>query len=250
MDEKKVFLVVAAEPEQRKQILDLICKHVTDPTLFEAADGVMGLSKLKNVPPHVLICATELPKLPGLKLVDQGLEARGAEHTAFILCGVPPEEERHLDEIVTGRVQYWQRADDEKEFMQVLSRAMNYSSHSEKADFYLRFLTPGDVLLREGDAADFVYFVRKGQLRASKVRGDKDVTLGLIEVGEFVGEMAYINGEPRSAQVSAVSECELIEVPVGTFERVLFRRPAWSKALMRTLSKRVKQANEKKVSDS
>ena len=247
MEDKKIFLLVIADEGRRKWLETQLARHVTDPTIFEARDGIMGLSKLKNVPPHVLICDTELPKLSGLKMLDQVLLQKELNSTAFLLCGPPPEEERHLDELVTGRVQYLLNQTDENLFVISLMRALNYSSQLQNAEFHLRFLLAAEVLFKEGEKADFVYFVKKGQLRATKMAASGPVPLGMIEVGEFVGEMAYLSGEGRSAQVSAVTDCELIEVAVGHFESVLFKRPSWSKALMLTLSKRVKAANEIKI---
>jgi CheY-like chemotaxis protein len=247
LDAKRIFLVVA-HLSRITAIQEAIERHVSQPTIFAATDGLTGLSKFQNVPPHVLIAEMDLPKMHGLRLVDQALTAKGAESSAMILIGQPPAEERHLDEIVTGRVQYW-TSDSEDELATCLMRAMNYASQKDDhAEFHLRFLAKGDVLLKEGEKADFVYFVKKGDLEAVKRSENPPVVLGRIGFGEFVGEMAYINGEPRSADVTALTDCELIEVPVGRFEKVLFRRPSWSKALMLTLSKRLKQANESKVS--
>jgi CRP-like cAMP-binding protein len=73
---------------------------------------------------------------------------------------------------------------------------------------------------------------------------DKKVILGNVESGEFVGEMAYINNEPRSATIEATSNAQLIEVPIELVDKILYKRPAWSKALMQTLSKRLKNANK------
>ena len=54
----------------------------------------------------------------------------------------------------------------------------------------------------------------------------------------------------RSANVEALTDCELIEIPIGTLDRLLYRRPSWSKTLMLTLSKRLTQANEKIASST
>jgi hypothetical protein len=62
------------------------------------------------------------------------------------------------------------------------------------------------------------------------------------------GEMAYINGEPRAANVIAEGPSELIEIPFERLDHVLFQKPMWSKALMRTLSKRLKNANNYRAS--
>lgn len=249
IDQKKVFLVASSKPERISWITEKIAGHITDPTVFHATDGATALAKFQNMPPHVLILDLEsdLAKLTGMQVLDQALVLKGGESTAYILQGPPPEKEHHLDEIVTGRIQYWTNSTDESEFTACVMKALNYSSHQVESDFHLRFLAQGDVLLREGDTGDFVYFVIKGRLQASRHLNGQEVVLGKIEIGEFVGEMAYINGEVRNAQVQALSDCELIEVPVGRFDKILFRRPSWSKALMMTLSKRLKRSNEIKI---
>jgi CRP-like cAMP-binding protein len=107
----------------------------------------------------------------------------------------------------------------------------------------MKLLAPGEKLFRQGDPADLAYLVKSGLLRAYRMQDGKTLTLGDINPGEFVGEMAYINSEPRSADVEAVENCELIEIPLGTFDSLLFSKPTWSMALMKTLSKRLKTAN-------
>jgi CheY-like chemotaxis protein len=226
---------------------ETINKHVTNPTVFQASDGITALSKLQNAPPNVLITDIDLPKIAPMKLIDMALNGKNSGDTAVIISASPPPEGHHLDEIVTGQVQYYTAEEDPAAFVRCLTRALNYTSHKQEAEFFLRYLAPGDVLLKEGDKADFVYFVKKGQLRAYRESGGNDVELGKIGVGEFVGEMAYINGEPRNASVKAVTDCELIEVEIGKFDNVLFKRPSWSKALMLTLTKRLKAANAVKV---
>ncbi len=247
LEDKKIFLIASGSKSKAAWLEEAILKHVSKAVIYKAHDGLTALSKLQNATPHIFITDLDLPKMPGLKLIDHALVAKDAEGMAIIISSGPPPEGHHLDELVTGKVQYFTAENDGNEFLQCLVKGLNFSSQSNRAEFYLRFLAPGDVLLKEGDKADFVYFVRKGQLQAYKLAGEKEVLLGLIEYGEFVGEMAYINGQPRSAHVRAVSNCELIEVPLGKFDKVLFKRPSWSKALMLTLAKRVRAANAGKV---
>ncbi|MGE4130100.1 MAG: cyclic nucleotide-binding domain-containing protein [Bdellovibrionales bacterium] len=245
-ENKRIFLIASASPQRVDWISKMISRHISKPTIFTSNDGLDAASKLQNAPPHVLVTDIELPRTPPFRLVKNTLDLRGAEGTAVIVVGTIPEEEQFLDEVVTGKIQYFEAEEDEQEFNHVLVRALNYSSHQEPADFYLRFMAPGEILMSEGDKAENVYFVKKGQLEAFKKQSGQETILGPVEVGEFVGEMAYINGERRSAHVRALSDCELIEVPIGLFDSLLFKRPAWSKALMLTLAKRVKAANSRK----
>ncbi len=248
IEDKKMFLIASAVQERIKWLQEIIEKHISRASVFTARDGLDAAAKLQNAPPHVVITDIELPKTKPMKLVEHAMNVRGAESTAIIVCGPLPTEGEYLDEMVTGKISYFHNENDESEFLKCLMKALNFSSQSTQADFHIKFLAPGELLLKEGDKADYVYFVKKGQLKAFKGSGEEEKEIGLIAVGEFVGEMAYINGEPRSASVKAVTDCELIEVAVGTFDSVLFKRPAWSKALMMTLSKRVKAANQTKVS--
>lgn len=243
LESKKIILIASGLSDRLDWYQSMVEKHLANAMVFTSTDGIDAASKLQNSPPHVLITDVELPKTAPLKLVEHTINSRAAQSTAVIVGGPLPAEGQFFDEVVTGKVQYLIGDKDEMEFDKVLMKALNFSSHQKEAEFYVRFLAPGDVLLKEGDKADFVYFVKRGQLKAFKKIDNSEMTLGTIDVGEFVGEMGYINAEPRSASVVATSDCELIEVPIGTFEAVLFKRPAWSKALMMTLAKRVKAAN-------
>lgn len=241
--EKKVFLLAAARQEKLNWMADQLKKHFNKMTVFNAQDGMVTVAKMQNVRPNVVVAEMDLPKISGLRLVDHILGVRDFDSISVILTGKPPEKEQHLDEIVRGRVQYWTNENDENEFIHCAAKALNYSSHSAEAEYHLRFLAKGDVLMKEGEKADNVYFVKKGTLQASHRAPGQEIVLGNIEVGEFVGEMAYLNGEVRNAHVTAMTDCELIEVPMGFVEKVLYTRPAWSKAMMLTLSKRLKRAN-------
>lgn len=244
---KRIFIIATADPTRASAVQKMIEKHVSRATIYLAEDGKTALQKVENAPPQVLVADIDLPKLDGLALVDEILSKKDLAATAFLVVGTPPEEGRHLDELVTGRLNYWTNLSDESEFTTRMLRSLNFSTHREDSEFFLRFIAKNEMLLREGDRAEYVYFVMRGKLMAFSEKSGDRVDLGHIESGEFVGEMAYINGEPRSASVMAETDCELIEVPLDRFSNVLFKRPSWSKALMVTLSRRLKAANQERL---
>lgn len=243
LDQRRIFLVASGSIEVRQKTVELIESHISSTTIFNAQDGSEALLKLENAPPHVLFIEPNLNKNSGWQIVDHLLEDRKFKETAIIILSPVPEQERYTDEVVVGRVQYIELTNEEY-LVKGITKALNYVSHGEVGEFYLRFLAPGDILIREGEKAQFVYLVRRGSLRAYVRRDKEAVTIGSIQEGEFVGEMAYISKEPRSADVIAVSDCELIEIPMDHLDQLLFQKPSWAKALMITLSNRVKRANE------
>src|SRR6266850_1027047 len=62
----------------------------------------------------------------------------------------------------------------------------------------------GTVLFREGDRGQTMYVIRSGKVNISKRIGDSEITLAVLGPGEFFGEMALLEGLPRSAGATVV----------------------------------------------
>jgi signal transduction histidine kinase len=89
----------------------------------------------------------------------------------------------------------------------------------------LRF-DAGDIIFEEGEPGDCLYLVVEGSVRISKLgRGGHQETLNFINPGNFFGEMALIDGQPRSAQASAAAPTILGQVDAAAFERILENAP-------------------------
>lgn len=241
---KPIFILALENPEKLAKVSACLTRLFPNTVIFTAHDGSDAMSKIRNSAPHVLITEEELPKVKGAKIADWLFGDSKLRDTAVILLGPIPSQEMFPDEVVIGRLQFLDDFSDEARFSRSLTRALNYSTASSNAEFRLKFLSANDTLICEGDKASFVYILKRGSLRAYLNRGSIEIPIGQIEPGEFVGEMAYINGEPRSATVSANTESELIEIPIDSLDLVLFQKPSWAKALMITLSKRLKRGNE------
>jgi signal transduction histidine kinase len=83
-----------------------------------------------------------------------------------------------------------------------------------------------DVIFREGDPGDCLYLIIDGNVRISKTgRGGLQETLNFIGPGNFFGEMALVDGQPRSAQATATSQTVLGSVDAATFNRILDDEP-------------------------
>lgn len=241
---KKKFLIVSGRPERLGLLSDYINLHYDKPVIYTAPNGNVGLLKMKNATVDIVVTDSQSDTADSMRMIEVILLENINPLLAIIICGRPPEEEKFVDELVTGKLYFIDEELDESEFAKSLAKALNYTSHSEPASFYLRYLAAGDILIKEGDKAEFVYILKTGQLQAFNIIDEQKIILGNIEIGEFVGEMAYINNEPRSAYIEALTDSQLIEVPIDLVDKILFTRPAWAKSLMQTLSKRLKNANK------
>lgn len=104
-------------------------------------------------------------------------------------------------------------------------------------------LNPGDHLLHEGAESREMYYLQSGTLAVFKRKGDKEHQIGTIISGELVGEMSFLDKQPRSATVKAMTESTLVIVPHDMLEKTLDQLPKWFTALISTLLDRLRKAN-------
>ncbi|MGE0868397.1 MAG: cyclic nucleotide-binding domain-containing protein [Kofleriaceae bacterium] len=81
-------------------------------------------------------------------------------------------------------------------------------------------LSEGDTLFREGDAGDALYVIAEGEV-AVQAEGPPRVEMARLGPGAFLGEVALMTDQPRSATVTAVSTAELLRIDRLTLSRVL-----------------------------
>ncbi len=104
-------------------------------------------------------------------------------------------------------------------------------------------LKAGDFLLHEGDESTEMYYLQSGSLAVIKRKGDAVHQIGTLIAGELVGEMSFLDKEPRSASVRAISESTLLIVPADKLEEIMEGQPKWFAALLHTLTDRLRKAN-------
>jgi CRP/FNR family cyclic AMP-dependent transcriptional regulator len=99
---------------------------------------------------------------------------------------------------------------------------------------------PGMTVVSEGEAADCMYIIHSGELRAV-IAGDggRQVELNTLGPGEFFGEL-MLSGALRSATVEVTVRAQLTRVPRGEVEQVLSARPDLALQMIRRLVQRVR----------
>ena len=102
------------------------------------------------------------------------------------------------------------------------------------------------VILFEDDPGDALFVVATGQVKVVLIGEDgREVILSVLGVGQFFGEMSLIDDEPRSAHVIAMEDSNLVVLRREDFEAILVQTPAIAVALLRELTRRLRQADEK-----
>jgi uncharacterized membrane protein len=107
-----------------------------------------------------------------------------------------------------------------------------------------RKFTAGQILFEQGDEGDAMYIVADGQLNIYLPgEASRRVSLKDIGVGEFFGELALFDDQPRSASVLAATDVVVLELGRATLSDYLARRPRAAMAILRTMATRLRQTN-------
>lgn len=104
----------------------------------------------------------------------------------------------------------------------------------------------GATVFREGDDESFLCLICEGQLQIT--RSDCPTTLSIVGPGSTVGEMALVDGSPRSASALALTDALLYVMTRSNFFRLAEDHPAiWGRFLFkiaRLMSDRLRIANQ------
>ena len=114
------------------------------------------------------------------------------------------------------------------------------SEQTEVAQWLL--LGKGETLFEQGDRGDALYVVAEGEVLVL-ING---VEVNRLGVGECLGEMALLDGQPRSATVTAATDASLLLVTAVGFQKLLETEPAVARAVMRTLDQRIRRTQGSK----
>jgi CRP-like cAMP-binding protein len=105
-------------------------------------------------------------------------------------------------------------------------------------------LSHGDILFDQGDESDGLYVIAGGILRVYLTADDtREATINLLEDGESIGEIALLDGLPRSAGAAALTDAKLIFIPREPFLNLLDESTNLARQIILTLCERLRAAN-------
>jgi CRP/FNR family transcriptional regulator, cyclic AMP receptor protein len=109
-----------------------------------------------------------------------------------------------------------------------------------------RLLEPNEIALDFGDVSTEVFFVLQGSLRVQLQTPDgKELLLNELGVGDIFGELAAIDGTPRSASITALHRTRLCKVTGEAFLECVLASPVIALRLLRMLAARLRGKDER-----
>jgi len=117
------------------------------------------------------------------------------------------------------------------------------ASEPSAAAIYGRDFPAGAVIFEEGDPGSRMYVIQSGEVRILKRVGAREITLARLGAGEAFGEMALLDGQPRSATAIVEAPARILEIEEAAFADLVIHNGEIALRLLRRLSARLREAN-------
>lgn len=114
-----------------------------------------------------------------------------------------------------------------------------------------RFVPQGALILEEGEMGAQAFLIQSGSVQVFTMHEGRKVVLAKLGVGQIIGEMAMLSDGPRTANVEALEDCNLITISRQQFQDKLKDTDPTIRAIVHMLTRRLIDGNavlsEKKV---
>lgn len=108
-----------------------------------------------------------------------------------------------------------------------------------------RLVRAKQIVLAQGERSDEMYAVLHGRLKVMRSNSEgRELTLAILEAGEVFGELAMLDGGPRTATIEALEDCELLVLQRAMVDQYLNAHPRVMRSMIQTLCERLRSADE------
>jgi len=104
----------------------------------------------------------------------------------------------------------------------------------------------GQILTSEGDPGDSLLVLERGQVKISRFSpSGHEVVLAIVEAPEAIGELALVDGAPRSATITALAPVDVRILPRQAFIELINTEPQTMMMVLRAVTSMVRNTNER-----
>lgn len=101
-----------------------------------------------------------------------------------------------------------------------------------------RVFAPGETIIRAGDTAASMFVVHRGSVDVRVEQNGEPRTLKRLHEGDIFGEMGLFTGEPRTANVVAAEETEVLEIDHAAMRSLFENNPDLVESLSHVINER------------
>ena len=99
-----------------------------------------------------------------------------------------------------------------------------------------------DVIFHESESGDVFFLIREGKVKVTMISPEgKEIILSMLGPGDFFGEMALLDDEPRSATVVAMEPLDLLTIWRSDFLQILQENFSITRKILAEISRRLRK---------
>ena len=110
-----------------------------------------------------------------------------------------------------------------------------------------RSFVPGETIVREGTTGREVYIIMEGLVEVVKGQGQAETVLAQHGPGQLLGEMSFIEGQPRFATIRALQPTTLLELPESAMQALMLEQPHLLLRTTQTISARLRNSDRQMI---
>jgi CheY-like chemotaxis protein/CRP-like cAMP-binding protein len=267
------ILIIEDNEDVRENTADLL--ELSGHRVQTSADGAAGIDKAMSFYPDLIICDIMMPGMDGYQVLEALQSNSRTAGIPFIFLSAKanksdvrkgmnlgaddyltkPFEEQELLDAIGSRL----RRHDflQKEFSRDMSGFNAFMEHAAaflnldyiERTYYSKVYRQKDLLFMEGNAANFLYYIKKGLIKTYKsTEGGKELITGISQEGDFVGPLSLLN--PRGIYLETaliLEDSEIYRIPKTDFIHLLQENKEVSKKFISLISTDLIDAQEQLV---
>ena len=242
----KKIVLIEDNLEMRENIQEIL--ELDGYIVATAENGKIGIDMVIKEEPDLILCDIMMPELDGygvLHVISKRPETSGIP---FIFLTAKSEKDDFRKGMNMGADDYLTKPFDDIQLLDAVERRLkrieqfagDFDKTHESLDRFLndangiqeleslkgdkrtKKYNKKDTVFFEGDYPNFLYFIKSGKVKTSKMNEDgKDFVTGLFKEGDFFGFMALIRDSSHEESATVLEDCELSLIPKEDFVQLL-----------------------------
>lgn len=236
-----------------------------------AENGKLGVQKVEEFTPDLIVCDIMMPELDGYGVLYILSKDPKTASIPFIFLTAKSEKVDFRKGMTLGADDYLTKPFDEMELLNAIeSRLKKYEiikrDFSEDAEGLDRFMKEAEglevitsltedrkiyhyaakeYLFREGDLANFLFFVNKGKVKTYKLNEDmKEYITEVYSEGDFLGYKALLEVRAYNEFASVLEEAEIYKIPKDDFLKLVYDNREVSHRFIKMMSRNISEKEE------
>lgn len=240
----------------------------------KAENGKVGVKKVQEFEPDLIVCDVMMPELDGYGVLYILSKNTKTSSIPFIFLTAKTEKEDFRKGMSLGADDYLTKPFDELELLNAIEARLSkiqslkkeFSNDSKGIQEFIKeakllnlvgALTEdrklynynsGEFIFREGDFANFIYFVEIGSVKTYKHNDNhKELILEIYSQGDFFGYQAILENREYAAFSSALEDSKIYKIPKEDFLKLLYGDSTVSSKFIKMISRNLSDKEEQLV---